>query len=208
MPYISASIIFQLLTTVVPSLEKMQKEGETGRRKIQEWTRYTTVPLCAVQAMFWLVWLHNMDMVQPAFQRSSAFWMMGVFSLTAGCVFLMWLGEQIDGIRFGQRHQPCSSWPAFVARMPTVFLQLITQTSFSTVTTAEKPISMGKIVFLIFAFRVRGGWLDPDYPGPAGASRSSRPSTPVAGASTAARSSSCRCASIMAASCRSSSRSR
>ena len=45
MPYISASIIFQLLTTVMPALEKLQKEGETGRRKIQEWTRYATVPL-------------------------------------------------------------------------------------------------------------------------------------------------------------------
>ena len=59
MPYISASIIFQLLGTVVPSLEKLQKEGETGRRKIQEWTRYVTVPLCVVQAIFWLSWLHN-----------------------------------------------------------------------------------------------------------------------------------------------------
>ena len=52
MPYISASIIFQLLATVVPSLEKLQKEGETGRKKIQEWTRYATVPLCMLQAMF------------------------------------------------------------------------------------------------------------------------------------------------------------
>src|SRR5688500_15900846 len=49
MPYISASIIFQLLATVVPSLEKLQKEGETGRKKIQEWTRYATVPLCIIQ---------------------------------------------------------------------------------------------------------------------------------------------------------------
>src|SRR3954467_5649047 len=54
MPYISASIIFQLLATVVPSLEKLQKEGETGRKKIQEWTRYATVPLCLIQAIFWL----------------------------------------------------------------------------------------------------------------------------------------------------------
>src|SRR5207253_7880110 len=53
MPYISASIIFQLLGTVVPSLEKMQKEGEQGRKKIQEWTRYATVPLCVIQAIFW-----------------------------------------------------------------------------------------------------------------------------------------------------------
>src|SRR5262245_744538 len=57
MPYISASIIFQLLTTVVPSLEKLQKEGETGRKKIQEWTRYATVPLALVQAVIWLKYL-------------------------------------------------------------------------------------------------------------------------------------------------------
>src|SRR5436190_6798005 len=61
MPYISASIIFQLLATVLPALEKLQKEGETGRRKIQEWTRYATVPLCIIQAMFWLTYMHNVD---------------------------------------------------------------------------------------------------------------------------------------------------
>src|SRR3954454_18804439 len=54
MPYISASIIFQLLATVMPSLEKLQKEGETGRKKIQEWTRYTTVPLALIQAVMWI----------------------------------------------------------------------------------------------------------------------------------------------------------
>src|SRR5258706_7930024 len=64
MPYISASIIFQLLTTVMPALEKLQKEGETGRRKIQEWTRYATVPLCVVQAIFWLSYMHSADLVQ------------------------------------------------------------------------------------------------------------------------------------------------
>src|SRR2546421_2186173 len=59
MPYISSSIIFQLLGTVVPSLEKLQKEGETGRKKIQEWTRYATVPLCVVQAVMWLSYMHH-----------------------------------------------------------------------------------------------------------------------------------------------------
>src|SRR5580700_4492365 len=54
MPYISSSIIFQLLITVVPALEKLQKEGETGRKKIQEWSRYVTVPLCVMQSIFWL----------------------------------------------------------------------------------------------------------------------------------------------------------
>src|SRR5687767_15805156 len=61
MPYISASIIFQLLATVVPALEKLQKEGETGRKKIQEWTRYATVPLCLIQAMFWLSYMVSAD---------------------------------------------------------------------------------------------------------------------------------------------------
>src|ERR1700709_1593345 len=59
MPYISASIIFQLLGTVVPSLEKLQKEGQPGQRKIQEWSRYATIPLCVVQASFWLSYMHT-----------------------------------------------------------------------------------------------------------------------------------------------------
>src|ERR1044071_7650370 len=59
MPYISASIIFQLLVTVVPALEKLQKEGEAGRKKIQEWTRYATVHLCIIQAVFWLTYMRS-----------------------------------------------------------------------------------------------------------------------------------------------------
>src|SRR3954468_23904913 len=99
MPYISASIIFQLLATVVPSLEKLQKEGETGRKKIQEWTRYATVPLCIIQGVFWLSYMYNTrpPLVQGIFiTNPTMFWIMGITSLTAGCVFLMWLGEQID----------------------------------------------------------------------------------------------------------------
>src|SRR5918993_4774026 len=79
MPYISASIIFQLLGTVVPSLEKLQKEGETGRKKIQEWTRYATVPLCIIQAVFWLGYMLNTSMggqplVQQHFIGTASFW--------------------------------------------------------------------------------------------------------------------------------------
>src|SRR3954468_1303036 len=80
MPYISASIIFQLLGTVVPSLEKLQKEGETGRKKIQEWTRYATVPLCVIQAVFWLSYMHNTrpPLVQKQFiyEYYVSFWVM------------------------------------------------------------------------------------------------------------------------------------
>src|SRR6476620_4535966 len=93
MPYISASIIFQLLGTVVPSLEKLQKEGETGRKKIQEWTRYVTVPLCLIQAGFWLTYMLNADvpgtgekLVQQSYIESHllGFWLVGLTCLTAG----------------------------------------------------------------------------------------------------------------------------
>lgn len=100
MPYISASIIFQLLTTVVPSLEKLSKEGESGRRKIQEWTRYATVPIAALQAAFWLRSL-GPDSVQSTWQ-GPMFWFTGILALTAGCIFLMWIGEQIDEYGLGQ----------------------------------------------------------------------------------------------------------
>src|SRR5215208_4897764 len=103
MPYISASIIFQLLTTVVPALEKLQKEGETGRKKIQEWTRYATVPLAVVQAIFWLSWMRGMGMIQTTMLQNHfmMFWLTGLITLTAGCIFLMWLGEQIDEYGLG-----------------------------------------------------------------------------------------------------------
>lgn len=156
MPYISASIIFQLLGTVVPSLEKMQKEGETGRRKIQEWTRYITVPLCVVQAIFWLSYLHNTNMVQPEFAHNStiSFWLIGLTSLTAGCVFLMWLGEQIDEYGLGNGVS-LIIMAGIVARMPNVFIKLIEETSFSASgASAGKTMSIGTLVFLLTSFVV------------------------------------------------------
>src|ERR1700761_7603453 len=87
MPYISSSIIFQLLGTVVPSLEKLQKEGQTGQRKIQEWSRYSTIPLCIIQGAFWLIYLQNSKLVQTDFAFTVKFWAMGLCALTAGSVF-------------------------------------------------------------------------------------------------------------------------
>src|SRR2546421_7521060 len=86
MPYISASIIFQLLATVVPSLEKLQKEGEQGRKKIQEWTRYATVPLCVIQAIFWIQFMHSTSppLVQRYWTNSGTFWLLGILCLTTG----------------------------------------------------------------------------------------------------------------------------
>ncbi len=96
MPYITAGIIFQLLQTVMPQLKKLAEEGPTGRIKIMEYTRYTTVALCIVQGIGWLAYLSKMDLIYPQWLASPLWWVMAVGALTAGSVFLMWLGEQID----------------------------------------------------------------------------------------------------------------
>lgn len=95
-PYISASIIFQLLASVLPSLKALQNEGPTGRQKIMEWTRYATIGLCLVQGAGWLKYVSSLGMVYPQWLGNPLWWVMGVAALTAGCMFLMWLGEQID----------------------------------------------------------------------------------------------------------------
>jgi preprotein translocase subunit SecY len=98
MPYISASIILQLLTVVWPYLEKLSKEGELGRRKITQYTRYGTVLLSIVQSLGISVYLEKMTLGQQ-FQivenPGIAFKLMTVLTLTTGTAFIMWLGEQI-----------------------------------------------------------------------------------------------------------------
>jgi preprotein translocase subunit SecY len=156
MPYISASIIFQLLTTVLPALEKLQKEGETGRRKIQEWTRYTTVPLCVVQAIFWLTYMHNADagnnrtLVLHDFQHSVSFWFMGIFGLTAGCVFLMWLGEQIDEYGLGNGIS-LIILAGIVARVPNAIITFYQESKVDSASGNSTAV-FGKVVFLCLSF--------------------------------------------------------
>jgi preprotein translocase subunit SecY len=98
MPYISASIIFQLLTVVVPQLEALSKEGEAGRRKITQYTRYATVGLALIQGLFISVGLEGMT--SPAGEMivldpGWGFRLMTILTLTSGTAFLMWLGEQV-----------------------------------------------------------------------------------------------------------------
>ena len=98
MPYISASIILQLMTVVVPHLERLSKEGEAGRRKITQYTRYGTVVLSIVQGMFISVGLENLQSPGGApvvFDPGWGFRVMTIITLTSGTAFLMWLGEQI-----------------------------------------------------------------------------------------------------------------
>lgn len=154
MPYISASIILQLLGTVVPSLEKLQKEGQTGHRKIQEWTRYLTVPLCLIQAIFWLSSMFRHGQVLPVFRTDMpiAWWTLALLSLTAGCIFLMWLGEQIDEYGLGNGIS-LIILAGIVARMPQAFLMLIQQADITgNSADATRDLGVGKIVFLVFSF--------------------------------------------------------
>src|SRR6476619_5835467 len=95
MPYITSSIILQLLTVVVPTLEKLQKEGELGRRKITQWTRYLTIVLSILQSFGIAQGLMSMQqgiVTSPGF----GFVILSNLSLTTGSAFIMWLGEQIS----------------------------------------------------------------------------------------------------------------
>ncbi len=92
MPYISASIIMQLMTVVSPTLEQLKKEGEAGRRKINQYTRYGTVILATIQSFGMAVGLANQGI---AFSADVSFYFVAVVTLVAGAVFLMWLGEQV-----------------------------------------------------------------------------------------------------------------
>jgi len=92
MPYISASIIIQLMTAVSPTLEQLKKEGEAGRRKISQYTRYLTVGIAIIQGWGLAVGMAGQGVV---LQASAAFFFLAVVSLTTGTMFLMWLGEQI-----------------------------------------------------------------------------------------------------------------
>ncbi|MCX7411337.1 MAG: preprotein translocase subunit SecY [Planctomycetales bacterium] len=104
MPYISSSIIFQLLGTVYPPIEALQKEGDVGRRKINEYTRYCTVVICLVQSFVWLnVSMRSSDgggLVLAGFGGPYLQFVCAV-TMTAGSVLLMWIGEQIDEFGLG-----------------------------------------------------------------------------------------------------------
>ncbi len=105
MPYISASIIFQLLGAVIPFLQKLQKEGEEGRKKITQYTRYGTVVLAAAQSFGVSFYLESIQVpntgMAAVIDPGWGFRMLTVLTITAGTVFIMWLGEQIDAQGIG-----------------------------------------------------------------------------------------------------------
>lgn len=103
MPYISASIILQLLTAVIPQLEALSKEGDAGRKKITQYTRYLTVGICIIQATAVTFWLKTVNVGGVALvpNYNIMFIVTTVLTLTAGTIFLMWLGEQMTEYGIG-----------------------------------------------------------------------------------------------------------
>ncbi|MCD4699733.1 MAG: preprotein translocase subunit SecY [Phycisphaerae bacterium] len=150
MPYISASIIFQLLVTVVPALEKLQKEGQAGQKKIQEYTRYATVLLCVVQAIgiYKFIMAPNLYI---DYRTSTSVFLMAILGLTAGTIFLMWLGEQIDEYGVGNGIS-LIIMAGIVARMPGAVSDLARGASLKVTGAGGGEIGLVKIFFLIGAF--------------------------------------------------------
>ncbi len=147
MPYITASIILMLLGEVIPSLKKLRQEGQTGYKKIQEYTRYLTVLICVVQALMYLRMMGGSEYVYPGMVTQAI--IMGVVGMTAGTVFLMWLGEQIDEYGIGNGIS-LIIMAGIIARMPWVIGSLVANVDL-TVTAQAGTIGPAKLLFLAIA---------------------------------------------------------
>jgi preprotein translocase subunit SecY len=148
MPYIMASIFLMLLAEVVPSLKKLRQEGQTGYKKIQEYTRYLTVPVCVFQAIMYMR-MFGMGAYIYAGMYTQAM-IMGIVSMTAGTIFLMWLGEQIDEYGIGNGVS-LIIMAGIIDRMPWAIQTLWRNVDFS-VGAPPGTIGPAKVLFLIAAF--------------------------------------------------------
>jgi preprotein translocase subunit SecY len=124
MPYISASIMFQLLIKVIPSLEALSKEGAAGYRKIHQYERYATVGICLIQAAFIVAWAmaQRVEGVPIVMNPSMQWRLTSILSLTSGTIFVMWLGEQITEFGIGNGIS-LLIMAGIIGRMPSAFWQ-------------------------------------------------------------------------------------
>ena len=168
MPYISASIIFQLLGSVWKPLEELQKEGETGRKKINEYTRYLTVLLCLFQSWMYLGWFLSTDpnIINTAFladaldKSQGIYWgwkLVAVMTMTCGTIFLMWLGEQIDEFGIGNGIS-LLIMAGILARMPGAGGNLLANAKFELVGlgSADTGVETFVVLAMLFVFVVFG----------------------------------------------------
>jgi preprotein translocase subunit SecY len=165
MPYISASIIFQLLGSVWKPIEDLRKEGETGRKKINEYTRYLTVFLCVLQS--WAFMKFSLmavpsdaiapPSVNPAFLSAGGnnlhlgWQITAVAIMTCGTIFLMWLGEQIDEFGIGNGIS-LLIMAGILARMPAAMVELVRNAKPELVGLAKGVIGVETIIILVFLF--------------------------------------------------------
>jgi len=158
MPYISASIIFQLLTVVVPQLEALKKEGEAGRNKITQYTRYATVGLSIIQGLMISIGLEGMAgpgsgemiVITPGW----TFRLMTILTLTTGTAFIMWLGEQMTERGIGNGIS-LIIFAGIVARMPAAIVNTFKMVGSGEMTVIFLPILlvfMGAVIGIIIFF--------------------------------------------------------
>lgn len=141
MPYISASIVVQLMTTISPQLGALRKEGETGRRKINQYTRYLTVCLAMVQAYGVAMWLMRTTTPVNAVLEQNAFFVIStVVTLTGGTLFVMWLGEQITSRGIGNGIS-LIIYTGIVANLP--------QAAFKTIQSGREGIISGVVIVAV-----------------------------------------------------------
>jgi len=152
MPYISASIIFSLLTKVVPALEKLSKEGTAGQKKINQYTRYATVPLCIIQSFFivkgivpMLLQAEGRPVIDPDLFYTFRYQAMCVLAFTGGGIFLMWLGEQITEYGIGNGISLLIMC-GIIAEIPVALRQFVASPGFET----TQKIQTGIIMALLF----------------------------------------------------------
>ncbi|MGC9451691.1 MAG: preprotein translocase subunit SecY [Oceanipulchritudo sp.] len=165
MPYISASIVFQLLTSVVPSLARLQQEGEVGRQKLTQYTRYATLIICIVQSILLILTLQNPQRIFPDYDVSRYgeiillthgwFMITSVIFLTSGTMLLMWIGEQITNRGIGNGISILIT-VGILADLPAAFA--LTYRLFTAPVGETAQLGLGEgILMLLFLFLVIAG---------------------------------------------------
>lgn len=149
MPYITASIILMLLGEIVPALKKLRQEGQTGYKKIQEYTRYLTVLICIIQSLMVMKLLGGKGLTYPGMYGRAL--IMGIMGMSAGTIFLMWLGEQIDEYGIGNGIS-LIIMAGIIARMPWAIRTLWEKVDLTVGASAAGAVGLDKLLFLVASF--------------------------------------------------------
>jgi preprotein translocase subunit SecY len=158
MPYVTASIVLQLMTVVVPQLAELRKEGEAGQRKLNQYTRYGTIVISTVQGLFWANWFEQLNsggagtgfaMVGDVVREPGwAFRIMTVIAMTTGTAFIMWLGEQITERGIGNGIS-LIIFAGIVADLPSALVQTVDQVQIGQIQPVSLLMVTGIVILVI-----------------------------------------------------------